>query len=268
MNTLFIAWQDPKGRSWAPIGRLTYDEGHYEFAYLKGAELAQKTSGFEALTSFPDLTKVYRSDELFPIFSNRLPSPSRPDYSEFVEWLNIPQGQADPIAVLSRSGGRRVTDSLEVFPNPEPDASGNFSIHFFAHGLRYLPKESVERIDHLREGERLLLCYDFQNPHDPKALILRTNDAYPGDRHIVGYCPRYLLEDAFKVLEEEHGLSEVAVERVNLPPAPLQVRLLCRLKARWPSGFRPFSTGNFKLITSQSEKNLLKRVKAMRHRNH
>jgi len=233
-----------------------------------GAKVAQETSGFETLESFPDLKTVYRSDELFPIFSNRLPSPSRPDYADFIQWLNVPLEAADPISLLARSGGRRATDSLEVFPDAEPDQTGHFHIHFFAHGLRHFPKESIDRINRLEEGERLLLCYDFQNPHDPKALLLRTNDAFEGDRFLVGYCPRYLVEDAFKILEAARGLSEVAVERINRPPAPLQVRLLCSLTAKWPKGFKPFSGPNFKPIGAETQKSLLKRVKAMRHNDH
>jgi len=41
--------------------------------------------------------------------------------------------------MLARSGGRRETDTLTVFPIPEPDSEGRYRLHFFLHGLRYLP---------------------------------------------------------------------------------------------------------------------------------
>jgi hypothetical protein len=41
--------------------------------------------------------------------------------------------------VLARSGGRRETDTLTVFPIPEPDSEGRYCLHFFLHRLRYLP---------------------------------------------------------------------------------------------------------------------------------
>lgn len=264
MDTVFLAWQSPEQRSWLPIGRLMFEGDHYEFVYLKGAREAKEKLGFEALTNFPNLREIYRSTELFPLFSNRLPSRSRPDYGEFVQWLNIPEDEADPIAILARSGGRRATDSLEVFPYPEQDDAGRLRLHFFAHGLRYLSPESIARTENLKRGERLLLTYDFQNPHDSKALFMRTNDSFSGDRYLVGYCPRYLLDDIFKVLEEESVMSEVTVERVNPAPAPQQVRLLCRLTAPWPKGFRPFEGQKYQPIVKDAKRDLLRRMRSMR----
>ncbi len=239
MKTLFLAWQDPTTQRWLPIGRLTYDERTYRFVYTRGAKVAVDECGFRLLEEFSALTEAYESDELFPLFSNRLPSRSRSDYGQFVEWLNVPKDSDDPIALLSRSGGRRMTDFFEVFPHPEPDPEGRYHIHFFAHGLRHLPKESIDRIRRLGKDERLLIVLDFQNPHDPQALMLRTNDTFPGDRYFVGFCPRYLLDDAFAILLSCGDSPEVRVERVNPPPAPLQLRLLCNMTACWPDEFRP-----------------------------
>lgn len=248
MKTLFLAWQDPRSRSWFPIGRLSFDGSNYQFAYIKGAYIAQRDCSFTPLASFPKLEDVYEAQSLFPLFSNRLLSSSRPDYDEFTECLNVPQHKDDPIALLGRSGGRRTTDTLEVFPCPEPDDQGRYHIHFFVHGLRYLPDESRSRIDRLQQGDQLLLVHDFQNPHDSSALMLRTNDSFPGDRHLVGYCPRYLLDDAFRILQQCPNYPQVEVERVNAPPAPLQFRLLCNMTACWPEDFRPCSSESYQPI--------------------
>jgi len=244
VKTLFVAWQDPDSRRWFPIGQLTADGTRYYFSYTEGAREAQQIGGFCPLPSFPDLNVVYESDSLFPLFSNRVLSPSRPEYSEFAQWLNVPQSEDDPIMLLARSGGRRAADTLEVYPRPEPDNEGKYHIHFFAHGLRHLPKASTERAAQLRVGDPLFLALDFQNPHDPDALMVRTEDSY-----IVGYCPRYLLPDAFEITGR--ALLQLAVERVNPPPAPLQLRLLCSLTAQWPAGFRPFSTPSYQPIPAQ-----------------
>lgn len=250
MKTLFLAWQAPANRAWLPIGRLQFDGEHYQFVYLRGARDAKRLHGFQPLASFPRLEEVYESDELFPLFANRLPSRSRPDYDEYVECLNVPRDEHDPIALLSRSGGARVTDNLEVFPCPELDESGQYHIHFFAHGIRHLPRFSIERIGRLRPGDPLLLIHDFQNPHDPFALMLRTNDQFEGDRFIVGYCPRYLVPDTFELLTNCDTVAAVAVERVNPPPAPLQLRLLCNMTACWPEGFRPCRSDSFQPIAT------------------
>ncbi|MCH7813932.1 MAG: DNA-binding protein [Planctomycetes bacterium] len=250
MSTLFLAWQDPAKRLWYPIGRLTRDQDIFRFEYTMGAQEAKDNCGFELLRSFPDLHETYESVDLFPLFSSRTPNPSRPDYAQYLEWLNAPADADDPIALLARNGGRRVTDQFEVFPCPEPDAEGRYHIHFFAHGLHHFPTASIARVQRLQPSDRLLLAHDFQNPHDPYALLLRTADAFEGDRHLVGYCPRYLLPDTFEVLTTCAIPPEVRVERVNLPPAPLQLRLLCNLTACWPEGFTPCSGPMYQPIAS------------------
>jgi hypothetical protein len=137
LKTLFLAWQDPHSRSWFPIGKLTQEHEIYEFSYLQGALEAKDKAGFEPIVSFPYFDQHYRSSDLFPLFANRLLRPSRPEFKDFVQWLNIPEQEDDPIALLARSGGKRKTDNFEVFPCPERDADGNYHIHFFTHGLRY-----------------------------------------------------------------------------------------------------------------------------------
>src|SRR5947209_4726112 len=124
MRPLFLAWQDPESRRWYPVGRLETLNGLYSFTYTKGAELARSDAQFKPLMSFPELHTIYVSERLFPLFANRLLSPTRPEYSDYLQWLSIPENARDPVAILYRSGGRRVTDTLEVFPGPERNARG------------------------------------------------------------------------------------------------------------------------------------------------
>lgn len=246
-STLFLAWQDPNSRSWFPIGRLTFDGTNYQFTYTQGVLEAQQKCGFEPLPSFPRFGEVYTSTYLFSVFANRLMPKNRPDYSSFIHWLNLTQNESDPIAMLARSGGRRETDTLTVFPIPEPDSEGRYRLHFFLHGLRYLPPCAIERINRLETGENLWLAHEFQNQYDSKALTLNTED-----HHIVGYCPRYLNSEIFEVLLRNPSLVEVRVEQVNLPPTPLQFRLLCNITAQCYNDFRPFSSYEYQPLSSSS----------------
>lgn len=249
MTTLFVAWQDPKQRAWYPVGRLTGTSSLFQFVYTNGAVDAREKSNFGTLPSFDSFEEVYESDELFPLFANRVPPQSRPDYVAFAEYLNLPGDEYDPIAMLAISGGRRATDALELFPCPEPDSTGDYHIRFFAHGLRYFPDESAARIDKLEVGEQLLLLIDFQNPFDANALLLRTdNSSSYGGRILVGYVPRYLLPETWNLLRSPGDTVRVTVERINRSPAPLQVRLLCNLSTRWPEGYRPFSGKEYQPI--------------------
>ena len=72
--------------------------------------------------------------------------PSRPDYQDYIQWLNIPQHEDEPIAILARSGGRKATDTFELFPCPERNEDGFYHLHFFVHGLRYMPECSIEGV--------------------------------------------------------------------------------------------------------------------------
>lgn len=89
------------------------------------------------------------------------------------------------------------------------------------------------------------LLHDLQNKYDSHALVLRTED-----RHEVGYCSRYVVDDAFEMLGQNPQLVQIHVERVNQAPTPLQFRLLCNMTAEWKSNFRPFSSQIYQPLVS------------------
>ena len=104
-----------------------------------------------------------------------------------------------------------------------------------------MPPGAAERIGRLREGESLKLVPDPQNDHDSQAVALRTD----ADPTLIGYVPRYLARDVWQLFRHCDVQSiHVIVERVNRD-APLQNRLLCRMRACWPTGFEPCSGDDF-----------------------
>jgi hypothetical protein len=234
MKTLYLAWQDPEDRRWLPVGRLSFDGHVYRFVYTNGAKQSPRFVPFGPMR---DLHVVYESDALFPLFANRLLSRRRPEYKDFLHWLNLPDNETDPLVLLAQSEGMRATDALMVFPCPEKRRDGKFHVRFFSHGLRYLLPAVIQFInDHLCPPVRLFLMLDPQNPHDPSAVALRTIDP----TLLVGYCPRFLTADVQYLLREVPETVHVTVERVNRD-APLQLRLLCSLTADWPDNFHPCS---------------------------
>ena len=235
-KTLFLAWKDPISPNWFTIGRLTFDRGIYQFVYTQGVKEAEEKCAFTPLLSFPRLDEVYTSTYLFPVFANRVMSRSRPDYSSFIEQLDLLNDDPSPMAILARSGGERVTDTFAVFPDPEVDEEGRYNLYFFSQGLRHLPRSAIDRINQFEAGETLWLAREFQNPYDDRVLISNTSD-----RSIVGYFPRYLLAEVFELLRQNSNL-EVRVERVNKPPTPLQFRLLCKMSVHCRDDFRLFSS--------------------------
>ena len=227
MKVLFVAWQDPASRNWQPVARLTFENTRFRFVYTKGAKSANNFMPFGRMT---DIYDVYESKELFPLFTNRLLSKNRPEYREFLEWLNIEKGEDDPLVVLGRSGGKRGTDSLMIFPCPERTPDGKYQLYFFSQGLRYLKKEDLDVIAELKIGAQLFLMLDVQNQHDHLAIALRKEDPPV----LLGYVPRYFAEDFQHLLKFNNGKSvKVVVNRVN-QDAPVQLRLLCKISADWP----------------------------------
>lgn len=244
-KTLFLAWQDPISRYWFSIGRLTSDGRLYQFVYTQGVKEAEAKCAFKPLSSFPCLDEVYTSTQLFPVFANRLMSRSRPDYSSFMEWLNIPNDEHDPMTILARSGGERETDTLAVFPCLEVNAQGQYHLYFFSHGLRHLPNCAIERINQFEPTEKLGLAHQLQSNDESDALILTTEDHY-----IVGYCPRYLLAELFELIRQKLNL-EVQVERVNKAPTPLQFRLLCKMTVQANPDYHPFSSRHYQPLMAE-----------------
>ena len=242
---LFVSWRSPKTRSIHPVGRLAFDAAthHYEFRYICSARKAVD-DGFAPFSEFPKLDAAYRGKELFPLFSNRVMRESRPGYAAFLKTLGLPDDGAHPMAILARTGGRRQTDQIEMFPMPALDADGCYVAHCLLRSIRYMPQPATEeRIAKLESNEQLFPMLDVQNTVDPKAVSVRTADNW-----LIGYVPAYLTTD-LQQLQENCCDFKLFVSRVNPPPAEEHHRLLCKVVSCWPQGFKPFDNPSFQPIS-------------------
>lgn len=241
MKALFIASQNPETRAWAPIGKLTRTADGYRFAYTKGIFDFPNFTPFGRMS---DVTVPYLSKELFPLFANRVLARNRPEHAEYLSWLGLSSDGHDELEELSRTGGLRATDNLELIPCPSPLEDGFYEEFFFCRGLSHLPLATQARANELKGGERLFIMRDVQNAWDADALALRTDDPVS----LIGYAPAYFAKDFSELLKGEGSASAVVtVEKVN-PNAPLQYRVLCRLRAPWPVDFSPCSEERFREV--------------------
>ena len=230
-KTLYLAWQHretEQRRLWFPIGRLDANvrRTSYRFRYIGGARKAKSEVGFLPLVEFPDMTRDYRSSELFPLFRNRTISRSRPDRAEYLHSLDLPE-DSDPVTILSANGGKRITDAFEVFPKLTKSRNGNFRCRFFLHGPRHVSEAAQRRVEELEDGEKLFVALELTNPIGELAVQVQTTDY-----HMIGWAPRYLVNDLATALAEAPKYS-AKVARFNPVPAPLSQRVLVEMKGRW-----------------------------------
>jgi hypothetical protein len=262
MRTLFLAWQATQGlssgvppsRGWFPVGKLeaSPEEHLYRFMYTKGAESAQKAAGFGFLDAFPKLDKVYESSELFPLFQNRVLNPRRGDYAEYVERLALDPKHVDPLDILAISEGRRQTDNLEVFPQIQPRRDGSFVCRFFLHGWKHVSQAAQDRLLTLKEGDSLQVAIELNNPASGTAVQLETSNDY----HMIGWTPRYLVEDLLQALKNPQDIS-ARVVKVNPEPAPYNQRVLIEFEGKCQSDYRPMSSLDFQPLLDDVIRNKL-----------
>ena len=235
MTTLYLAWQDYKSRRWFPVGRLDADEDSpmvgYSFHYLGGAQHAQSSANFLPILGFPEFDQVYQSNELFPLFRNRLMNIRRPDRREYLHQLGLADSDWGPMIELSASRGTSRTDSFEIFPPINPGCDGDFETRFVLHGLRHTNGDSIRRAESLQLGDELQVAFDLNNPAATHAISVRSADQY-----VLGWLPRYLVDglhrdDAWMVTD-----VKASVAQVNLD-APLSHRLLIHFSGKLPPGF-------------------------------
>ncbi len=236
---LILCWREPESREWIPVGKLWYDNNKYKFCYTQGVEKAKASNNFMMFGQMTEEDQTYISNELFPIFKNRLLQKSRPEYKDYLNWLGL-DVELGPLDELSRTNGVRATDSLQLFEVPVEN-DGKYIAYFFSHGISHLPKNYIERIRELRDGDKLYIMQDVQNTIDRFALMLRTDDPV----ELMGYCPRIYTKDINTLIQKNGALNvKVVIEKINYD-APLQFRLLCKLEANWFDGFIPFSDKEF-----------------------
>ena len=89
------------------IGVLSLKEGKWTFRYSEDFK-AQET--VKPLTDFPDVNKVYSSEELYPFFLSRIPGSGQTKFQEIVKKEKIdPKNEAE---LLKRFGRQTIANSF------------------------------------------------------------------------------------------------------------------------------------------------------------
>lgn len=233
MRSLFLAWQsvDDK-RAWYPIGRLDVESSpspnKFQFRYVQGIKRAQAEAKFQLPLSFPDRNACYRSEELFPLFRNRVIAASRADFKDYLSSLDLAPDHTDPIEILSISGGERQTDSFEVFPKVSAK-DGRFTCRFFLHGVHRLLNGPRHSALSLQPNEMLQVALELNNPVTGLAIPMMTKDY-----QMVGWAPRYLIQDLSQVVLQGPAISAKVVRLNEDAMIPASRRVLIEFSCHWP----------------------------------
>ena len=121
-----------------------------------------------------------------------------------------------------------MTDAYEVFPKIVKDDDGNFACRFFLHGWRHVNQSAQERIGLLKQREKLYVTLELTNPATGLAVQIQTEDY-----HMIGWTPRYLVDDLVEAMAESPGQYDAQVVRINPLPAPSKQRVLIEMRGRW-----------------------------------
>jgi HipA-like protein len=91
------------------IGILTYENSHWTFKY---SEEFMENSGLSPITDFPDLNKVYESENLWPFFAARIPTLNQPYQFRKIKKEGI--SKDDPVGLLRLFGGETITNPFKL----------------------------------------------------------------------------------------------------------------------------------------------------------
>jgi hypothetical protein len=250
---LVVTWQHPIERTISPVGMLSFDDHGYRFHYLRNA---LQVNGFRPFLGSPDLHGQYTSDTLFPLFAQRAMTPRRPDFTRWVKRLGLPD-DASPWEQITRSGGHRQGDTIQLFPVPTV-ADGRLECDFLVHGMRHIAdrpttvvgdvvtptRDQVERqLATLAPGDELRLHDEPTNTTNPLAILTTTRDNMP-----LGWVPDLLVEEIHRI--PDHHRARVTALAVNGPEAGWHLRLLARLSVPVPDGFDVFADERWQPNTS------------------
>jgi hypothetical protein len=233
VRRFLVAWRNTTRPQISPVAVLQNDSHGFRFWYLPSAAGVRD---FRPFLGFPDLARVYESKHLWPFFSVRVMDARRPDYAAYLKTLGLVPG-ASPLDILSRSGGERKGDAVQVIEEPSVGNDGPSECIFLVRGARYAAQEygSEARSATLEVGEPLSLHKDGDNPVNPEALIIATVEALP-----VGWVPDMLIPYVDTI--RNSGGWTLTVLRNNGHAVPWHMRLLVKLEGEVPEGYQAFSS--------------------------
>ncbi len=193
---LYLIWKCASNRRQYIVGQLSKN-GQYEFRYCEEIEEAMQ-KGFSPLISFKEIKCVYKSQELFPAFSSRLPDRKRKDIDKILKRYGLEQ--YDAYELLKRSGAKLPIDKLQ-FIDPILNFSQEFKKSFYLAGVRHYlgcNGDSCSGAVEVIPGEKIVFVREPENLYDKNAV-----QVYNQRKQLLGYVPRYYSQAFATFIKEK-----------------------------------------------------------------
>ncbi len=204
---LYLIWKDPETRRNYTVGKLSRGD-KYTFEYCEDAAEAED-AGWNLLGTFPE-HKIYESENMFPVFTSRLPDKKRRDIGKILEKYGL--NEFDEFELLRKSGARLPIDTYEFIDPIFPDDK-EIERNFFVMGVRHHTQCSgtdCTLLPFLKHGDLLKLEEEPDNKYDPMAIRVTTKD-----NELLGYIPRYYNKAILERLHKGTSYSCMILE-VNM----------------------------------------------------
>ena len=204
---LSVIWKDSETGSRIEVGRLSWN-GCYEFIYIESNLDKVQKKGFKALVAFPDFSKCYKNEEMFPAFSSRLPDKRRKDIDIILKKYNLKK--YDAFEILRESGGMLPTDSLEFIDPIFYNTNEDILREFFIAGTRHCDLCQNNTFPNcimnfeLEKDENLIVVSETENEYDKNAVLLLKNS---DRREKIGYIPAYYAEAVSNAIANKQTIT-------------------------------------------------------------
>jgi len=93
------------------IGSLHWDGAFWHFTY---SDEFKKQAAFAPLIDFPEVTKGYKSERLWPFFMHRIPSAARPDVKKAMDKKGL--DSTNLVDLLRLFGERNISNPYRLLP--------------------------------------------------------------------------------------------------------------------------------------------------------
>lgn len=204
-----MIWGEPSAGNRHVIGHLARKGGELRFWYEPDLSDSMMR-GFRLLPECPEHrleARPYVERYLFPLFAERIPALTRRDAAPTMQGWGVERPD-DQFEVLTKSGGIRATDRLELSEYRADDDELADPLEFRIAGRRYIPPDELAPLE---LGCSVSLRPEPTNPKDPKAVIV---DRY-GKR--AGYVPRQYAAFVGRLLRAGIRLEGEAVRQLLVP---------------------------------------------------